>query len=55
MKRVVALVGRVLDLGSKGCQFETHLMHCVVCLSKIFYPLLNTGVTQEDWKVSQHD
>ena len=31
------LVGRVQDLGSKGCEFETNLRHYVVCL----YPLLN--------------
>ena len=55
MKSALALVGRVLDLGLKGCQFDTHQMHCVVFLSKTFYPLLSTGVIQEDWKVSQHD
>ena len=27
-------VGRVLDLGSKSCLFETHQRYCVVSLSK---------------------
>ena len=34
------LIGSVLDLGSKGCGFETQWWHCVVSLSKTFYPLL---------------
>ena len=43
-------VGRALDWGSKGFQFELHCQwfHCVVSLSKTFYPLLTTGSTQED-------
>ena len=36
-------VGRVLDLGSKSHEFETHQGHCVVSLSKTLYPLLSTG------------
>ena len=31
---------------------ETHLRHCVMALSKTFYPLLRTGSTQEDGKCS---
>ena len=30
-------------------------MHCVVSLNKTLYPLLSTGSTQEDRKLSQHD
>ena len=41
-------VGIVLDLGSKDRQFETQLSHCVVSLSKTLYPVLFTGLTQED-------
>ena len=37
-------VDRALDCGSKGCQFETHLSHCVVLLSITFYMLLSTVV-----------
>ena len=42
------LSGRVLDLRSRGCRFEPHRRHCVVSLSKTVYPLLSTGLTQED-------
>ena len=38
--------GIVLDLGSKGGQFETQWKHCVMSLSKALYPLLRTGPTQ---------
>ena len=44
-------LGRALDWWLDGCWFEPHLSHCVVSLT--FYPLLNTGSTQED--LSQHD
>ena len=37
-------------LGSKGRKFETHLRHCLVSFSKAIYPLLSTGLTQEDRK-----
>ena len=33
-------------LRSKGQLFKTHWRHCVVSLSKTFYPLLKTGSTQ---------
>ena len=46
-------VGRVLDLGSKGCLLQTHLRHCVVSVSKALYSLLSTGSTQED--LSKHN
>ena len=48
-------VGRVLDLGLKGCWFEPHLWrsHCVVSLSKTLFLLLSTGAAQED--SSGHD
>ena len=41
------LIDRVLmvDLGSKGPEFETHWRHCVVFLGKTLYPLLSTGST----------
>ena len=48
-------VGKVLDWGSKDCQFETHRSHCVVSLSKTLYPLPTTGPTEEDRKLSRHD
>ena len=32
--------------------FKTHCRHCVVSLSKILYPLLSTGSSQEDRKLS---
>ena len=44
--------GRVLDLGSKGRLFETHLRHCIVSMSKTLDHLLCTGSTQEDRKTS---
>ena len=47
--------GRALDLGSKGCLFETHRKHCVVSLSRTLCPLPSTGSIQEDRKMSQHD
>ena len=39
------LSGRMLDLRSMGCWFETHRRHCVVFLSNTRYvcPLLSTG------------
>ena len=43
-------VGRSLNLGSKGCMFETHQSHCVVSLRGTLYPLLSTSLTQEDRK-----
>ena len=37
------LVGRMLDSGSKGGEFQSHWRHSVtVSLSKPFYPLLST-------------
>ena len=45
-------VGRVLDSVLNGLEFETHQRHCVVSLSKTQYPLLSTGSTQEDRKLS---
>ena len=47
------LSGRVLDSGSRGCRFESHVRRCIVSLSKAYYTLLSTGSTQED--PSQHD
>ena len=47
------LCGRVLDLGVNGHWFKTHQRHCVVSLSKTFYSLLSTGLTQEDRKTSR--
>ena len=38
--------------GLRGCGFEPHRRHCVVSLSKMLYPLLSAGSTQED--PSQH-
>ena len=40
----------VLDWGLNGCWFAPHhrRSHCVVSLSKTFYPLFRTGSTQED-------
>ena len=42
----ISSVGRAIDLGSKGCYFETQrrLSHCVVFLSKV----LIIESTQED-------
>ena len=48
------LSGRVLDLRSKGCWFIVHRRHCFVFLSKTFYPLLSTGLSQENGKL-RHD
>ena len=42
----IGSVGRVLDLGLKGCKFKTHQRHCVVFLSTSLYPVLSTGSTQ---------
>ena len=39
-------IGGVLWLSDKIVW--PHLRHCVVSLSKTFYPLLSTGSTQED-------
>ena len=47
------LSGRVLNLGSKGYMFKTHLWQCIVYLSKTLYPLLSTGSTQDSRKSSQ--
>ena len=43
----------MVDLGSKGREFESHWRHCVVSLT--LYPLLSAGLTQEDRKLSRHD
>ena len=50
-------VGRVLDLGLKGCESKskTHRRNFIVSLSKKLSPLLSTGSMQEDRKVSRHD
>ena len=42
------LNARVLDSRSMGCGFEPHRKHCIVSLSSTLYPLLSTGLTQED-------
>ena len=34
---------------------EAHQRHCVVSLIKTLHPLLSTGSTQEDRKISRHD
>ena len=34
---------------------EAHWRHCVVSLSNTLHPLLSTGSTQEDRKISRHD
>ena len=39
---------RVLDWRLRGCGFELHWKPCVMSLSKTLYPLLNTGLTQEN-------
>ena len=58
----------VIDFRSRGPRFKTQWRHCVVSLSKAFYPLLSPIVTQEDgeniptwlkisllgWKYDQH-
>ena len=42
-------VGRVLETGSKGHEFETlPRRHYFVSLRKTLYPLLSTGSTQEE-------
>ena len=41
-------VGRVLDWGLKGFEFENYWSHYVLSLSKTLYPLLSTGSTQDD-------
>ena len=38
---------------SSGCGFEPDRRHCVVSLSKTFYPLLSAGLNQEG--PSRHD
>ena len=47
-------VGGVLDLGSNGHKFQTRHQwsRCVVSMSMTLYPLLTTGLTQEDRKWS---
>ena len=47
-------VGRALDWGTKGCQFETHQSHCIVSLTMACYPLLSTGSIQEDVELLAH-
>ena len=42
------LSGRVLDSRPRGCGFEPHRRHCVVCFSKTNLSLLSTGLTLED-------
>ena len=39
---------RVLDSKSRGCGLGPYQRHCIVSMSKTFYPLLSTGSTQED-------
>ena len=34
---------------------QSHCVTCVVSSSKTFYPLLSTGLTQEERKSSQHE
>ena len=57
-------VGRALDLGSKGCSYESLYprshSHYVVFLSKTLYPLLRAYSNQEDssrhdWKIVDWD
>ena len=52
--------GRVVDSRWRGCTFELHQSNCIVSLSKTLYPLLSTGITQEDqswydWKTVDWD
>ena len=37
-----------LDINKRGSEFVPHRRHCAVSLSKIVYPLLSTGSTQEN-------
>ena len=46
---------RVIDSGSKGHEFESHWRHCVMSLSKTFYPPCFTRSSQEARKLSKHD
>ena len=43
------------SLGVEGSLAQNSLGHCAVSLSNTLYPLLSTGSTQEDRKMSQHD
>ena len=43
----------VLDLRLRGRWFQPHGRHCVVSLSKILYPLLSTGSTQEAFPMTK--
>ena len=45
----------VLDLTSGDRWSKTPLSHCILSLSRILYPLLRTGSTKEQKKLSQHD
>ena len=51
----MAQLDRVLELGSKGHEFEIQRRHYVVSLSNTLSPLLSTGSTWEDRKASHHD
>ena len=46
------LSGRVLDLRPEGRWLETNKRHCIASLIKTLYPLVSTGSTQEDRKLS---
>ena len=59
-RRVEESNGSVLDLRSRGWGLEPHCRLYVVSLSKVLYPLLCTGSTQEDlsqndWKIVDWD
>ena len=49
------LSDRVLDLRSRGQEFETNQRQIVLSLSKTLCPLLGTGSTQEDMILSRYD
>ena len=38
----------MLNLGPRGCGFETHRRHCIVSLSNTYLSLLRRGSTQEE-------
>ena len=44
-------LGRMLDLGSKGGEFETHRRHCVVSMSMTLYSLFSTKRPSMDEKL----
>ena len=52
LRGVRVLSGRVVDLRSKGRWLETYWRHYVVSLSKTLYPVLRTGLIQEESKSS---